>query len=164
MKFNTEYEYHDNTKRARHGLPWTPHDYARLEEAGRRRWTLEAICDHMERSASGVIPKLVQLKLIRRDPRGEYEWTDSTPIETETEEETTMNPTINVVANITTQTLIRGRDAASMSDEQIFQLITKLERDVEALLAIKAKSVKLQAAVASLNQDIDALVAYVDGR
>ena len=53
-------------------------------------------------------------------------------------------------ANIETVVLIQGKNAASMTDEQIFTFIRTLEDKVENYRAIM--------------NDIEALVSYVDGR
>ena len=67
-------------------------------------------------------------------------------------------------ANIETKTFINGADASELSDNQIFQRIAKLEGEMDKLVGIRAKSVKKDAAIAALQSDIDALVAYVDAR
>lgn len=66
--------------------------------------------------------------------------------------------------NIETKVLIAGIDAATMSDTDIFSKISKLEGEISKLTAIKAKSVKLAAAIAAIEDDVQKLVAYVDGR
>ena len=66
--------------------------------------------------------------------------------------------------NIETKVLIAGIDAATMSDMDIFSKISKLEGEISKLTTIKAKSAKLAAAVSAIEDDVQKLVAYVDGR
>lgn len=56
--------------------------------------------------------------------------------------------------NIETKTFIRGTEASSMSDADIFKLITRLEGEAEVLGKIKVKSVKVAKAIADLNEDV----------
>lgn len=67
-------------------------------------------------------------------------------------------------ANIETKTFINGIDAAQLTDDQIFQRIANIEKKIDALTAIRAKSTKIQAAIASLEADVQSLVAFVDAR
>lgn len=164
-EFDASFCERDREKRARHGMPWSGHDHEMLDALARRRRSLEDMCVQLQRPSTGVIPKLIYGGHIKATDNG-YVWAKTTETQPETQEETTMNPEKagERVANIRTQVLIRGRDASHMSDEEIFKLIAKLELEVEALLAIKAKSIKLKAAVDALNKDIADLVAYVDAR
>ena len=66
--------------------------------------------------------------------------------------------------NIETKTFIRGMEASSLSDNDIFKLIAKLEGEVDTLGKIKVKSVKLEKAIADLNNDVQKLVEYLDSR
>jgi len=66
--------------------------------------------------------------------------------------------------NIETKTFIRDADASSMSDNDIFRLIAKLEGEAEVLGKIKAKSAKVSKAIADLNEDVQKLVEYLDSR
>lgn len=65
------YEFDSQTKfkdvpRARHGLPWEDWELNKLRSLYMQGDTLQCICDLMERPKEGVLPKLVQLGLIRR--------------------------------------------------------------------------------------------------
>lgn len=64
-------DFHEQTKfvgepRKRHGLPWAAVELATLKELYHAGTPLREICDRMERPKEGVLPKLVQLGLIRR--------------------------------------------------------------------------------------------------
>ncbi len=78
--------------------------------------------------------------------------------------QTQPNPKETTVKNIETKTFIRGVEASSMSDAEIFKQIGKLELEAKQLETIQNKPHKLLSAIADLNKDIAALVAYVDGR
>lgn len=69
-----------------------------------------------------------------------------------------------IMNNIETKTFIRGAEASSMSDSDIFRLIAKLEGEVDTLGKIKVKSVKVAKAIADLNEDVQKLVEYLDSR
>lgn len=65
------YEFDSQTKfkdepRKRHGLPWEAPELANLRELYMQGIVLREICDRMQRPKGGVLPKLVQLGLIRR--------------------------------------------------------------------------------------------------
>lgn len=89
----------------------------------------------------------------------EFGWTP-TPFHT-TSIDDTGEPIMN---NIETKTFIRGAEASSMSDSDIFRLIAKLEGEAEVLGKIKVKSVKVAKAITDLNEDVQKLVEYLDSR
>jgi hypothetical protein len=76
----------------------------------------------------------------------------------------------NIMANATptkaieTITYVYGQPAKDVSDDQIFTHISNLEAQIKTLNAIENKPKKLVAQVASLQAEIDALVALVDAR
>lgn len=72
--------------------------------------------------------------------------------------------TTNAAPIIETVTRILGRDASTMTDDQIFQLIARQEGEIAMLSGIKAKSKKLEARIAEIQSGIEKLVEYVDSR
>jgi len=66
--------------------------------------------------------------------------------------------------NIKNITLIDGQDAANLKDDAIFKKIAVLEKEVAVWKIIENKPKKLQLAIDKLQEDIKALVAYVDAR
>lgn len=66
--------------------------------------------------------------------------------------------------DVKTKVFIGDREAADMTDEHIFEIIRKLEGDIESLGKIKASSTKLQAKRKSIEDNIADLVRYVDKR
>ena len=65
---------------------------------------------------------------------------------------------------IETKTFIDGIDASTVSDEQIFTRIAKIEAQIDTWNKIKTKPKKLEAKIAEAQQSINMLVAFVDGR
>lgn len=59
---------------------------------------------------------------------------------------------------------INGQAAASMTDDQLFEVIENLEREVARLDAIQAKPEKLGKKITKLEKAIDRIKAYVDAR
>lgn len=168
MKYNFEIttqmlEDDPNTVgRRNHGARWVPDHFTQLHH-----WwnacpgmSFQEICDAMGRSYSAVAAKLSERGYVRYDPTtGCYCGNrPSNPQPTTTKEETMNNATIE------TKTFIAGIDATTLSDEQIFKHIAKLEGEVDKLKAIRTVSKKLQAAIAKMEEDLVALVDYVDNR
>ncbi len=65
---------------------------------------------------------------------------------------------------IETKTYVNGADAANMTDEQIFSAIANVEAEINHLNGVQNKPQKLEAKIAAMQEDIKALVAFVDGR
>jgi len=63
-----------------------------------------------------------------------------------------------------TVTYIYGKEAPTVSDDQIFQHIAELENQIEALSRIKTKPKKLTVKLEAMQNDIEALVTLVDER
>ena len=61
-------------------------------------------------------------------------------------------------------TFIKGNKAETLTDNEIFSEIAKLEAQKATLNKIENKPKKLEAAIVNLQDDIQALVDYVDGR
>lgn len=68
------------------------------------------------------------------------------------------------MSNIETKTYIKGADASTMTDSQIFSRIAGIEQEIDKLKAIRTPSEKLAKTIAELEADVTALAAYVDGR
>lgn len=161
--FDISFENSDSVRRARHGSPWTEEDYDLLDRCASHRYSLQTMCHLLERSAAGVLPKLRSKGYLDDDNFLHYP-----PASKPTTERTqTMNPDSvkdRTTATIEHRTLIQGRDASTMHDSEIFQLIAKLEDRIEGLQQIKAKSKKLAAHIEELQADVNKLVEFVDGR
>lgn len=65
---------------------------------------------------------------------------------------------------IETKTFIQGRDAATCTDESIFELISALEARIAKANAIVNKPKRLINLIEKMQSDIDLLVAFVDNR
>lgn len=64
--------------------------------------------------------------------------------------------------DITTKTLINGRDIKELSDSEVFQLIADEEARIAELEKIKAQPKKLVAEIEKRKAGIAALVAHLD--
>ncbi len=65
---------------------------------------------------------------------------------------------------VTTQTLVNGKDVKGMSDSQIYELIREQEAAIKDLEKIEAKPKKLTAEIAKRKAGIAALVAHLDAQ
>lgn len=65
---------------------------------------------------------------------------------------------------ITTKTLVNGRDVSEMSDADIYSLISQQEAHVESLSAIKNKPLRLQREIEKCEAGIQALVKFLDDK
>lgn len=77
-------------------------------------------------------------------------------------EEAIMNDTTTKA--IETKTFINGVDAATLTDEQIYQSIKTLENKIASYNAVGKKPKKLQNKIEELQKSIDDIVAYCDSR
>jgi len=170
--FDSSFERQDNEVRARHGKPWDPVEEQTLERLFKCNSTLKGMCVSLERPATGTLMRLCKLGLLKKQAEGMYRYkyfyavevgtdvpdTLPTPTPTPTEEITMTAPTIE------TKTFIAGREASTLSDEQIFSLIADLESAADKLGKIRNKPKKLVANIEKMQADISKLVEYVDGR
>lgn len=79
-------------------------------------------------------------------------------------QENEMAQTANGAPAIETKIFIFGTDASTMSDDQIVDRIFDIEKEIASLEAVKNKPKKLVAKLQAMQDDIKALVEYVDGR
>lgn len=75
---------------------------------------------------------------------------------------TPQEPTMAKPIDITTKTLINGRDIKELSDSEVFQLIADEEARIAELEKIKAQPKKLVAEIEKRKAGIAALVAHLD--
>lgn len=68
------------------------------------------------------------------------------------------------VIEVTTQTLVNGKDIKGMSDSQIYELIREQEATIKDLEKIEAKPKKLTTEIAKRKAGIAALVAHLDAQ
>lgn len=159
-----------NTRRLRHGKPWTEDELQRLAELFAQGNNLKQMTCALERPADGTISKLCHLGLIGYDSvRNRYEITQrgERAIFINKPKEETMNETkapASASPVIETKIFIQGEDATYLSDEQIFNKIAKLESKVDDLKKIRNRPKKLQVQIDGLEADIVKLVEYVDTR
>lgn len=158
--------WEDRQTRARHGANWTTNEMKRLDDLFRAGMSLKSLCETLERPKNGVIPKLIQLNLIESGGDGYYycKAIPGIPTSTETKEPETMSNSTQPIAVIEAKTMIYGQDATTLTDNQIFEFIGKLENSIKRWDGIENKPKKLGAMITQMNLDVAALVAYVDGR
>ena len=148
-EFNTSFALIDNVKRARHGLTWTPSEYASLERLFVAGHDLKYISEELQRPADGVISKLQRGRYIYYDyTNGCYRVTNHNQPET-TKKEPTMSKQL-----IESKVFVNGIDATGMADAEIFRLIAKTEAEIAKLRAIKTASKKLSGAISKLEADV----------
>ena len=158
-EFNTSFARTDNVKRARHGLTWTPAEYASLERLFVAGHDLKHISEALLRPADGVISKLQHRGFIRYDPANNcYRITNPAQPAT-TKKEPTMSKQL-----IESKVFVNGIDATDMADAEIFRLIAKTEDEIAKLRAIKTASKKLSGAISKLEANVVKLAEYVDSR
>jgi len=147
------------TEARNHGAVWSPANYELLKRLWFDEEPIDSICQRLGRSRLSVVSKLQMLHLVTYNQQArQYDPLYLTDANHTTQEN------IMSAANIETKTFINGIDAAQLTDDQIFQRIANIEKKIDALTAIRAKSTKIQAAIASLEADVQSLVAFVDAR
>lgn len=164
LKFDDSFARRDHTMRARHGKPWTPLDYQGLHDLFMAGHSLQELCEALQRPADGVIAKLESRGYIRYCPISGSRFYLKTPGAQSTTQELPAGKEEPMNKTIETKVLINGKDSVDVSDRQIFAEIARLEQEIAKLQSIKAKSVKLAAAIAEMQADIDKLVEFVDAR
>lgn len=170
-RFDSSYADRDYEIRSRHGKPWQLIEDENLATLFRGGSDPPLMCATMQRPASGILSRLCKLRLLRL--HGTDHWTyyyAEVPI---MNDEALIRPVKSPIVckdttmstpTIETRILIQGRNAAAMSDAQIFDLIGEIEGKITKLEAIKAQPKKLVAAIEALKADIAKLVEYVDIR
>lgn len=112
-------------------------DYNEEEEDKKPEEILQEINEHLESAAEHFAKVANNLK-----PEEEYD-----------------------MANlIETKTFIRGEDAINLTDNQIFDAIADIEKEIKKLREVGTASKKLDARIAELEASCKALAEYVDGR
>ena len=176
--YDTSFELRDTVVRARHGRPWTPSEEKELRDNFLKGCSLPYLCEHLQRPATGVLIHLTKQNLLLKEPAGCYPCRYFIPdriallikesqSQPETKEIEMSTPTIKSAVSapvIQTKTFIAGRDAAHMSDDEIFDLIADLEFAMDKLKLIRNQPKKLVANIEKMQADVAKLVEYVDGR
>jgi hypothetical protein len=159
-------------------LPWEPSEYQTLKTLFHKGYTLEMMCNCMERSSAGILAKLVDVGCVGFDTVSmSYYYSPSSvnkdyedyidPDATKASKPKTQPKKENIMAKINKieiKTFINDIDAATLSDEQIFAKIAELEALGKSYASISTKPQKLIKAMETVQQNINDLVAYVDSR
>lgn len=145
----------------RRGQRWTPEDDVLLRRMVCEGNSIAQMCVALGRDPGGITGRFGHLGLAHRDDDGFY--VQNIPYKTPTTKENIMSTTNNT-ATIETKTFILGRDASTMTDIEIFNLIAKTEADLCKLKGIQTKSSKLAAHIARVESDLGHLAEYLDSR
>lgn len=160
---DVDIEHIDSIKRARHGLPWTPTEYAKLNELFERGESLYAVCELMQRPAAGVIAKLKGMNLITHNyATTGYDYSVLAP----TIKPTTLtqeNDMTNKSAPLNTITYLFGNDIKACSEADLISAISKCQNEITSFNNIPRNNWTAKRAV-ELNAAIDAAVAELDTR
>jgi hypothetical protein len=157
------------------GKLWTTDELVKLVNLFAQGYGVGSICAKLERTVLGVLMKLKERGLVTQDSSGDWRYItephftgkianvvvvgDNVAPTSQKENQMSISN-----ANIENVTMIQGQNAAQMTDDDIFQLIAKLEKEVETLSLIIHRPIKLSAKINKLNEDIKDLVMYVDSR
>lgn len=182
----------DHGMRERFGMSWDDQELAQLkryfEVMRYNGFGLLWLAEKTERPVNGIVPKLEKAGLIERSGN---QWRIAAPKFVDfggaSLSDLHMASSANLLSgdfvmygnantisfnqekpvthpNIETKTFINGRDAAALSDAEIFTQIAKLEDEARTLSEIQTPSEKLKARVTQLQADAVALAKYVDER
>lgn len=143
----------------RRGQRWTPEDDDRLRNMVASGYSIVEMCQLLGRDPGGITGRFVNLGIAQLNDEGYYvQITDNEPTTT------TKENTVHTTATIETKTFILGRDASTMTDVEIFNLIAKTEAELVKFEGIKTKSTKLAAHIEKVKNDLCRLAEYLDSR
>jgi hypothetical protein len=74
------------------------------------------------------------------------------------------NMSLGTTPVVVTKTFINNLEAESVTDDQIFELISRTELEIDRLEKTKTKPAKLKARIEAMKEDVKALVKLVDER
>ena len=152
----------DGSRRTRRGQPWVPDEVRMLIGMFKGGRSLGWLAADLQRPANGIVAKLRSAGLVTCDISGRTVcYRRGPPAPEHIIKETDMPATTK---NIEITVMIRGENAASKSDDQIFDLIAYLEGLIRSLDGVDHKPKKLLARIDALKSDISKLVEYVDSR
>jgi hypothetical protein len=159
--FNTSFARRDKAVRARHGLTWSQEDVYTLDRMFGEGASLEEMCIALQRSPGGVLPKLVSRGFLHLNNFGEYEITsDRFASPTSTTKGKTMD--FSAPLKIENSTFVNGRKIDSLSDKEIYELISEQEHQISKLSLIKAQPDRLKAEIEQRQAGLDAFVKYLN--
>lgn len=147
----------------RRGSRWTQEDDDRLRNMVESGYSIKEMCQLLGRDIGGITGRFVNLGIAQLNDDGFYVQTKTYSTPTCITKENIMT-TPNTAATIETKTFILGRDASTMTDIEIFNLIAKTEAELVKLKGIQTKSSKLAAHIARVEYDLCHLAEYLDNR
>jgi hypothetical protein len=160
--FDTSFAHRDRVTRARHGFTWSQEDIYTLDRMFGEGASLEEMCIALQRSSGGVLPKLVSRGFLRLNRYGEYEITSPDLLDSPTS--TTKGKAMDLSAplKIENSTFVNGRKIDSLSDKEIYELISEQEHQISKLSLIKAQPDRLKAEIEQRQAGLDAFVKYLN--
>ena len=149
----------------RRGSRWTTEDDVLLCRMVSEGNSIAQMCIALGRDIGGITGRFENLGIARLNDDGFYVQTNTynTLTSITTTEENIMS-TPNTAVTIETKTFILGRDASTMTDVEIFNLMAKTEAELCRLKGIQTKSTKLAAHIARVEYDLCHLAEYLDKR
>ena len=162
-RFDVSFLYADTGASAweRYGLPWTAGERAKLLSLFDAGDSLRSLCIDLQRPPAGVVAKLMAAGRLRHYSSGTHY---RAPQAIEINDQPTKEKDVSTNIEVSTKTYIGTVDASTLSDTEIFALIAKKEVEVRQWMAITNRPKKLEALIQKAEDDIQKLVAYVDGR
>ena len=170
----------------RRGYAWSHSEIEHLRKEYQRGSSMEEIATSLRRTGLGICERMRVLGLIRKSAAGHYlcsidvpapapKNADSNPCgeiaftqeyeATFTQEKpmTTMIQTNPNVA-IETRTIVFGRDAATLSDNELIDAIKRIEGDIAKLGEVKTESKKIKSNIKELKDQLSKIVEILDAR
>lgn len=146
----------------RSGKPWTAEEEARLCELFDTNRPIEEIHKELQRKPKAIAERLSKLKrLVCETSAVSY---DKTYFKVNKMTEFKAPATSSVNVTVTKTVSIGGRSADGISDVGILEEILKLEQLIKRLETITSKPATLEKVLKRCQEDIDALVTYLDER
>jgi hypothetical protein len=164
--FCTDDESKSVVEGPRSGSTWSSGELENLKIRVKNGHSVRNIALALGRSTWAIVCKAKDKCLIYLDPStGNYYLPPELP-KPSPEKEITMIPAPQVTppATIETKVFVQGHDAEHYTDEDIFRIIADLENRIKTSSAILNKPKRLNDLIQKTQDDIDALVSYVDGR
>lgn len=163
---SNEYKRHE-TRFKRQAAPWDCAEDRDLTVRFNGGYGLINLCSAHERSPGTVLYRLEKLGLITRvlfgPEEGKFGVVEDEATN-ESEKDMNTGTLTTAPATIETRTYIEGCNAAEMSDEHIYAIIERKENEMRKWDGLNNKPKKIATMRAKLQDEIAALVNFVDSR
>lgn len=129
------------------------------------------IAKALKRTTLGIAEKLKSLEYVKKTETGDYMRilplsysSDSSDSSNQSPKEQTMNIETNQNVAIEVRTIIFGRDANSMSDQELIEAIKRVEGQISSLKEVKTSSKKIASSIKELEKQLEGIVEVLDAR